>query len=205
MNLHEAMTVDLPEGELDGLKISRFTIEPYNLDNMRFALQGRATRPGTYTKLTLDGQLWMSDTDAEKRDHLEPLLKARELGAKRLLVNGLGLGMVVKAALTLPTVEHIDVVEKDHRVVKLIGPHYEATGRVKVRHADAYDQTKLWPTGTRWDVGWSDIWPELSVDNLEGMAKLNRSYGRRCAWHGCWGQGIVKAERDRERRNPWRW
>lgn len=204
VNLREAMTVDLPEGELDGLRIDRFEIGKHDINNLREALRcGRGTRPGTYTRLTLNGRLWMSDTDAEKRDHLVPLTLIRQREARRVLVNGLGLGMVVKAALALPHVEHIDVVECDERVVKLVGPHYEATGRVTVHHADAYEQARRWPSGTRWDVGWSDIWPDLRTDNLTEMARLNRSYGRRCDWHGCWGQGLLRYQRRVEARQGW--
>jgi hypothetical protein len=188
ISLHEEMTIDLPEMDTDGLKIQRFEIEPHSIGNLRNALDGRGTQPGVYTKLVIDGHLWMSDVDAEKRDHLEPLLMMRHHKARRVLINGLGLGMVVKAALTMDHIEHIDVVERDERVATLIGPHYEKTGRVTVHHADAYAQAKLWAPGTRWDVGWSDIWADPSTDDLKDMARLNRSYGRRCDWHGCWAQ-----------------
>lgn len=203
-NLHDAMTIDLPEIDQDGLKIERFVIEPYNLDNLRNTLRGgRGTRPGTYTKLVIDGKLWMSDVDAERRDHMVPLWEIQSRKASRIMVNGLGLGMVVKAALTLDHVGHIDVIEADARVCKLIGPHYEASGRVTVHHADAYDQARAWPTGTRWDVGWSDIWGDPSEDDLPDMARLNRAYGRRCAWHRCWAQAELKAQVRREKAMGW--
>src|SRR5262252_4517707 len=126
----EAMTVDLPECEQDGLKVEKFTIDENNFANLRFMLEGRGTRVGTYTGLLLNGRLWMSDTDAEKRDHL-PAYRAIQLSrAKRVLINGLGLGMVLKAALTFDHVEHVDVVEIDERVINLIGPHYTRDPRV---------------------------------------------------------------------------
>jgi hypothetical protein len=199
--LRDSLAVDLPETELDGLKIERFEIRN-DVETQIFNLRadGRGVRPGTYTKLTRDGRLWMSDTHAERRDHFEPLLKIARSRARRVLINGLGIGMIVQAALALDHVEHIDVVEIDPRVAALVGPHYTKSGRVTIHVADAYEQTRRWPTGTRWDVGWSDIWPDMCADNLPGMAKLNRSYGRRCAWHACWGQQAIKFH---ERRYGW--
>lgn len=203
-NLYDAMTIDLPEGELDGLRVERFTIEPNDIHNLRLAIrEGRGTRPGTYTRLMLKGRLWMSDTDAEKQDHLPALWEMQRTKARRVLINGLGLGMVLKAALTFDHVEHVDVVEIDQRVVTLIGKHYAQDPRVHVHHADAYEQARRWPAGTRWDVAWSDIWPDLCTDNLADMARLRRSYGRRATWHECWGRELLISHRAREKRRGW--
>lgn len=205
MSWSDKMQVDLPEGELDGLKIDRFTIEPGNIHNGLLAMRGRGIIPGTYTRLLKDGQLWMSDTTAERRDHVGAVMEADRLKAKRILVNGLGLGMVVKAFLSMDHVEHIDIVEIDDRVLKLVGPHYAKDSRVNLIHADAYEQTKKWPSGTRWDIGWSDIWAHPSTDDLKEMVMLNRSYGRRCTWHGCWYQDELqyRQRKDREHERMW--
>ena len=201
---YDLMTVTVPEGELDGLRVERFTVEEHSIANLREMLHGgRQTRPGTYTSLRAGGTLWMSDTDAEKRDHMEALHQIRNWQAKRVLINGLGLGMVLAAALTFDHVEHVDVVEIDERVIRLVGPHY-AGPRVTIHHADAYEQTKNWPAGTRWDVAWHDIWPHLCEDNLAEMARLHRSYGRRVDWQGSWGKKLIEARRSsRQRAGGW--
>jgi hypothetical protein len=198
-NVLDHLAVDVPEGTLDGVTVKRFEVVGGSTDHFIHTLHAgaRAVRPGVYTQLLRDGHLWMSDTTAERRDHKTPLFCMYNWKARRVLVNGLGLGMIVNAALAIPSVEHIDVVEIDERVVKLVGPHYEKSGRVTVHVADAYEQAKRWPRGTRWDVGWSDIWPDLCTDNLADMARLNRSYARRCAWHGCWGQEQLRTEQRR--------
>jgi hypothetical protein len=203
---HDAMRVTVPEIDEDGVRVRRFTVGRYDLQNIRYALrEGRGCHPGQYTRLDVDGQLWMSDTTAEQRDHMEAVHAMIDREARRVLINGLGLGMVVSAALALPFVEHVDVVERDARVARLIGPHYTASGRVTVHVADAYEQMKRWSTGTRWDVGWSDIWPDMSEDSLPDMARLNRSYGRRCGWHRCWGRDTIIAHRNADRRTLARW
>lgn len=197
----DRMTVTVPEGELDGLRVKKFEVKPGSVHNFMLGMTGRSTRPGWYTKLTdtRTGTLWMSDTDAERRDHAEAVCAMDFEKASRVLINGLGLGMVLAAALTYDHVTHIDVVEKDERVIKLIGPHYQTDPRVNIIHTDAWDQMKQWPRDRRWDVGWTDIWPEINADNREEYMAMNRFYNRRCNWHGCWAWDMVKREYRRSR------
>jgi hypothetical protein len=205
-SIYDRMTVAVPEGSLDGMRVERFTIPKSSMHNTMNAFRGRGTTPGTYTRLTDRGRLWMSDVDAEKGDHYEAVQKIETLRAQRVLINGLGLGMVLQAALSFNHVRHVDVVEKDHRVIKLVGPYYERDHRVTIHRADAYEQAASgWERGTRWDVGWSDIWADLCTDNLPDMQRLNRSYGRRCRWHGCWVQDRLNHQRQQERRYESRW
>lgn len=193
--------VTIPEGKLDGVRVERFTLSEADILATAWRLGARAATPGTYTKLVMDGALWMSDTPAEFRDHSNAVYMIKRPETRRVLINGLGIGMVVKAAVDAPHVEHIDVVELDKRVVDLIGPHYEADPRVTIHHADAY--TIDWPKGTRWDVVWNDIWLDLCTDNLDLMAKLHRKYGRRAGWQGSWGKELLRRQRDQERRSGW--
>lgn len=196
MSAYDDMTVTVPEGVSGSVAVERFEVPKESVENVRLMFSGRGCSPGIYTKLTRNGRLWMSDTDAEKRDHLQP---ARIMGrpeTKRVLITGLGLGMIVQAALANPGVEHIDVVEIDPDVIALVGPHYEASGRVTIHEADAY--AIKWPVGTKWDVAWHDIWPDLCIDNLPLMAKLHRSYGRRVGWQGSWGKEMLESEKRRE-------
>jgi hypothetical protein len=190
------MDITVPPGECQGLHVEKFTVTGHDLKDLFYALQGRRCDPGEYTKLyDASGPksiIWMSDTTAERRDHLMPVRMMHVLEAKRVLINGLGLGMVLQAALSYEHVEHVDVVEIDERVIKLVGPHYTKDPRVRIIHNDAYEQTKSWPKNTRWDVGWSDIWPTGDPKNSPGMTRLNRSYGQRCDWHSCWAQELMR-------------
>lgn len=202
-NWRDAMTVTVPEGECSGLRVERFTVPKNSIESLRLFMQGRDCPPGDYTRLVDGRVLWMSDTPAEKRDHYEPLVKMAALKARRVLINGLGLGMVLAATLSLDHVGHVDVVESDERVIKLVGPHYEGP-RVTIHHADAYEQARSWPPGTRWDVAWHDIWPSMTEDNLPEMARLHRSYGRRVEWQGSWGKTFLESERRRTADAYWR-
>lgn len=181
--------VDLPEGECGDLRVEKFTIQPNDPGAVHYALKGRPIPPGTYTRLMRGRQLWMSDTQQEAIDHMEVRRQIQAAGG-RILIVGLGLGMIVKQALACPAVTHVDVVEIDEDVVKLVGPSYSGP-RCTIHHADAYQIT--WPRGTHWTVAWFDIWPDLCADNLPQMARLARSYGRRADWKGYWGKEETQA------------
>lgn len=199
------MAVDVPEGVSGDVKIERFTIEKGDLENLRLAFNGRGCQPGTYTRLLRGNSLWMSDTTAERRDHIEPAMMIRQ-GAPRVLIGGLGLGMILRVALLESSVEHIDVVELDPDVIALVGPHYEKMAadrgvQLVIHRADMYEIK--WPPKTRWDVAWFDIWGDVSTDTLSLMARLNRSYGRRTGWCRCWAQDWLQAQKRRERESGW--
>lgn len=203
-NLHEVMKCDdLPEGSIDGLVVERFVVEPNNIESMRLSFTGRGCPAGTYTRILADNRLWMSDTPAEMHDHIMAAIEMTRPGVRRVLINGLGLGMVLRAALSNPDVEHIDVVEIDPRCVALVGAHYATDPRVHLHTADAYEQCKAWPAGSAWDVAWHDIWPDLCEDNLPLMARLNRSYARRTTWQGCWGKELLLRHRRQNANELW--
>ena len=193
-----------PDFDIDGVVVRRFvvpedddkTFEQFVAELPHVAM-GRGCDPGTYAALSVDGKLWMSDTTAEKNDHLMPIAVADMAPGGRGLVTGLGLGCVVAAMLD--SLDHVDVIERDWRVVETIGAWYKGTygDRVEIIHADAY--AYRWPGGQRWDVVWHDIWPSLSAKNLTGMAKLRNRYRSRAVWQGCWGFEECKWMRQVER------
>ena len=216
----DRMQVTVPEGEVDGLAVQRFeVIDPDDwtdadkertdvispLGYMRMVRDGRECYPGWYTRLVDRNEpdehghplVWMSDTTAERAEHAEAVAHIQMGKAKRVLINGLGLGMVLQAALTYDHVTHVDVVEADERVIKLVGPHYTTDPRVNIIHEDAYEQMGNWSMGPRlrWDVAWSDIWSEIVADNLGGMDRLHNYYRRRSAWHGMWCRKECLAQR----------
>lgn len=195
------MRVSLPEGSKGPWTIEHYEVRENDPANFRLMLQGRGCTPGTYTVLKRDGAVWMSDTTAEQRDHSAAVWQIKRRGG-RVLIMGLGIGMVVKAALDCENVEHVDVVEISRDLIDLVGPHYEGP-RCTIHHADAYKIK--WPPNTRWSVIWHDIWRDISEDNLLGMAKLARSYGRRCDWQGFWSKDLVLDMRRRERSRGYTW
>lgn len=169
-------------------RVERFTVSKADSDFSRIAAmnRGRGFVPvGEYTALYHRNALWMSDTPDELYDHGAILHR----GEGRILINGLGLGCVVRGLLAKEAVEHIDVVERSADIIALVGDYY-AGERCTIHHADAL--TKEWPKRTRWDFAWHDIWQDLCGDNLTEYAALKRKYARRVGWQGCWGESFVR-------------
>jgi hypothetical protein len=190
--------VDVPEGESGDWKIERFVIseEEAVFGRIRAAVNGRGgIVAGTYTRLTRGRTIVMSDTPDEMRDHYAPVVNAKG----RVLIVGLGIGMVLDACLSKEGVEHVTVVEMSPDVIKLSGPHYQEKygDRLTIIEANIFEWKP--PKGEKWDVAWFDIWDDLCEDNLPEMTKLKRKFGRRAAWKGCWSEREVRRRRDRER------
>ena len=196
-----ANQVQLPAATSGAVEVRQFTVgEEDALGQMLAAMKGgRSVPAGTYTGLYRSGSLWMSDTPDEQRDAWDFQRAVRARGG-RVLINGLGLGMTVGMALDAGA-EHVDVVEVDPDVVALVGPTWEATGKVTVHLGDAYDQQ--WPKGARWTCAWHDIWETLCTDDLALHSRLLRKYGRRVDWQEAWGHDLLVARRRQEQHNPW--
>ena len=187
-NQYEQYKSDIPEGQDGPWCVEQFTVteEDEKLERMRaafsFGSRGRFVPAGTYTKLTRNGFLVMSDTPDEIGDHMYAFHQARG----RVLVNGLGLGIFTKMVLNKPEVSRVVVVEIALEVINLVGTH------LKKQYGDRLilvcDDALTWkpPKGAHYDVVWHDIWDDICIDNLESMKRLHRRYGRRCDWQGSW-------------------
>lgn len=108
-----------------------------------------------------DGEVVMEDSIRELRRHLPIWLAARG----RVLKTGLGLGCVVRGLLANSHVEHVDVVEIDAHICRIIGKEFEGNPRVTIHHADALS----WDFGDlRWDYAWHDL-HSFDDDHLQIM------------------------------------
>jgi hypothetical protein len=202
--------VTYPEARSGQFEIQKFRIDRNDPGRKRtILLEGMGRDPGSgsfhriveHTTHPETGKpyakVWMSDTRSEIMEHTPILNKffwcepfAENV---RVLVNGLGLGVVVHGALTYGNIGHIDVVESNPDVIALVAP-YLPEDRVTIHLGDAYDIS--WPVGTRWDLIWHDIWPTISDENLPGMDQLLRKYKSRAGWQACWQRkGCLKMKR----------
>lgn len=183
-----------------GARIEQFTVERQaaDLERLRAMIghHGRYVPAGTYTKLlTLHPgggvTLQMSDTPDECHDAVDFVLTARG----RVLVTGLGLGVVANALLLKESVTHVTVLEVSQHVIDLVGPLLEAqhgTDRLHIRQADALAYKPA--PGERYDWAWHDIWPDIVSSNLAEMTTLRRRWCRRIpAGHQlCWGEELLR-------------
>ncbi|GAG09876.1 unnamed protein product [marine sediment metagenome] len=190
----EDYKVDIPEGKEGDWTVSKFDVskEEASTQNMRasfaFSSRGMGIEAGTYTRLQHGGTTVMSDTPSEIRDHRTPIDVARG----EVLIVGLGIGMVAAACLKKPGVTKVTVVEMSPEVIHLTGDHLKGIygDRLEIIEADILDWKP--PKGRKWDVAWFDIWNDKCGDNTVEMSKLNRRYGRRTEWKGCWGESECK-------------
>lgn len=116
------------------------------------------------------GEIVMEDSRQELRKHLPIWMHGRG----RILITGLGLGCVVRALLIKPDVTHIDVVERDPGILRVLGAEFEAEPRVTMHLGDAH--TIHWPHKTMWDFAWHDIWSRGDEEHLtmSHMRLINR-------------------------------
>lgn len=180
----------VPDGVKGDWRIETFSVSEADikLHNLRAAIHGTHDymEPGTYKRLMRGNTLVMSDTVYELQLHREFIWEAKG----EVLINGLGLGVVLQAVLEKPQVKHVTVIELSKEVISLVGGTFAIDPRVTIIWADAL--TWKAPKGVRYDAVWSDIWDNICADNVDDMAKLNRKYGRRSSWKGCWGEWECK-------------
>lgn len=132
----------------------------------------------TWASLHIEpGEVVMEDSSRELRKHLPIWLAAKG----RVLVTGLGLGCVVRGLLASPSVEHIDVVELDKDILRVVGEEFKGTRRVSLHHGDAL---KIDIPGD-WDFAWHDLWVDGS--HLQRLhAQLFLRYRDRAKHQGAW-------------------
>jgi len=212
VRLTDEMISTVPDGRSGTVEVARYQVSEHGALFARIRAardlgRGATIRAGaTYTGLYRHGALWMSDTPDERRDMITFVSWCRTWEVRRVLVNGLGLGMVLQPLINTDSVRHIDVVECDPDVIALVAPHMQARAAeagktLDVHLGDAYSYR--FPAGTSWDCAWHDIWKNLSTDNLRLIARLHRRYGGRTRFQMSWCHDLLRAQRDRERRRGW--
>lgn len=193
----------VPAGTSGIWTVEKFTVtkEDAAWESVRSVVTGcfRGATEGNFTGLSRSGSIIMSDTRDEMRD-LWPLAT----NAKgHVLIMGLGLGMAVRVAFECGEAERVTVIELSEDVIKLSAPTYQKQfgDRFQIVHADAYAWRPA--KGERFGAVWHDIWDNISEDNLEGMGRLHRIYGRRTDWQDSWCRDRCLWQRDRSRRSGW--
>ncbi len=191
------LKVSIPEGKSGDWEVKKFIVSAddakiFNLRSMFSGTGNRSIVPGTYTKLTQNNAVIMSDTPAEIRDHRYFVYEA----TGDVLINGLGLGWVALACALKKEVKTVTVIEHSVDVIKLVAKHLEkqCKGKLIIIHMDAFDYTP--PKGKRYNAVWHDIWPNICGGNWESMKKLHRKYGRRCDYQSSWCRYEVKRDYD---------
>ena len=190
----------IPEAKLGEAEVVHFEIteEQARFARMRAAIGHSRERvlPGRYAQLRVRNQLVMSDTGHEQQTNRE--LVRRSHG--KILIGGLGLGMVLVPILKKAEVDHVTVIEKSADVISLVGACFDSP-KLEIIEADILEWKP--PRGTRYDAIYFDIWPNICADNYEEMKKLHRRFGR-YKTEGGWMSSWEHASTRDLRRYGWR-
>lgn len=186
----------LPPGQKGNAVIEHFTVTQEDAAKTRrrfVATRSMGEWPveaGTYARLLLDGEVMMSDTPMERATNREVVEQARG----RVLIAGLGIGLILKPILRKKQVRHVTVVELSQDVIDLVGPHF-MDRKLDIVQGDIFTWigprigTKSVDRSAAFDTIYFDIWPDINQANLRQMTQLRRLYKPRLAdngWMGCW-------------------
>lgn len=192
---YEGYKLHYKPASLGPWSIETFDIDRYSVERLKTIIdEGDDRDPGAGTGFTRlrkkvrDGkQVWMSDSKAEILEHAPLIRQMEELGKTSpgytVLINGLGLGMAVNAALK-NNAGLIDVVENDRVIVELVGKKFAGHQNVRIHTDDALN--RKWEPGRYWSLVWHDIWPEITGHNIPEMHHLHKKYGGRAGWQESW-------------------
>lgn len=160
------MTSVIPEGIFGKAKIVHD--EPDELTRLRAARDGQPLRAPKYTRLLIDGHLWMTDAEFECWTNMQPVKDMRG----DVLIAGLGIGLILHPLIRNPLVNRVAVLERDADVIGLVTPHLPKG--IEIIEADAY----TWqPPKKAFDSIYFDIWKDVpSEDNREEIKALKKRY-----------------------------
>ncbi len=190
------LEITVPDGKCGKWAVETFEIteRDASYSRVREVLRpGSMVSPGIYKRLMRGNTVVMSNTQMEVRTN-RPVIHA---ATGRVLINGLGLGMVLTAILQKDCVHEVWVIESSVEVIQLVGPSF-TDHRVRIIHADA--MTYVPPKGVRFDVVWHDIWDGISAANLDEMIVLHRRYAQRTRWQASWARAECEELRRRDRK-----
>jgi spermidine synthase len=186
------MTEIVPPGASGEAKIEHFEVSKTASQLTAFR-PGEYVQEGKYAKLVVHGQIMMSDTRMEHYTNYGAVSAARG----HVFVAGLGLGMILHPMAAKKEVTKITVLEKYQGVIDLVGK--TVPKKVEIVCADVFDWKP--EAGTKFDVVYFDIWPDISTDNLPEIGKLHRRFKKfliECGWMDSWCRNQLKTRRRRE-------
>lgn len=201
--LFDARADDIPEGESFPWTVKKFClakkiIAPNGAGKLVGIPPGRYTQLWCYTAgsppdnpNTKYGELVMTDAPYELNTHLQFMLTAHG----RVLITGLGLGCVTRGCLANPRVKHVVVIEREEKVLQLVGQYMPKDRRLTIIHAEAEAWVKKSPR--RFDCAWHDLWTDTTAGEPHLQVKHSALF---VAMHGkVTFQGAWAFPRDQKR------
>lgn len=212
MQNFEQYRVTVPPATSGQFKVEQFEVTEHGRTMWILNANGpedmrRAPAVGTYTRLVRQvgyfGTTVMSDTDAEIMDHMPFIEWMQRPLCNTVRIHGLGIGMVLQAAIRSRHVRTIVVAEKEGDVIKLVGRHYEAMALKAGKTLVIYQTDVLEEMPTMrplYDAVWHDIWDRYDDKEHEQSKMLHRRWQRYAGWQGSWGRDVYLRRRRRDQR-----
>lgn len=200
---YDSMCEVIPPGVSGSAQIRHFTLtsDSVALPNLRAMRDGFCEFlccPGKYAALTIDGKTVMSDTPMERlTNHW-----IAQAAFGRVLIAGLGLGMVPYHLAQLSRVDQIDIVEINPDVIQLVHPRISHPKiRIQQCGIEEFGRAELdKPKADRlkWDAIYFDIWPTITYDDQPQITRLKRMFRPLLNREGCmgaWAEDLRKRTR----------
>jgi spermidine synthase len=163
----------IPPKEQGIAKISRFEFN--EKDDFLFNLRASRDHPmfrmrsGKYLRLSVGNQLMMSDTAMERISNK----KFIDYADGRVLIAGLGIGLIIHNILHKESITEIIIIEKHQDVIDLVAPYF-TDPRLKIICADIFEWKPQ--KGEKFDTIYFDIWPQITTENLKQIKVLHNKF-----------------------------
>lgn len=149
--MYANMAEILIDGKSGDFELSHFEIGENNLYALFHGIPC-----GKFVRLIHKGEVVMSDTDMEKRTNANFVRNAHG----KVLIGGLGIGLILLAIQDKPEVEKIVVVEKYKEVIELVKDRLPINEKVEVVNADVWEYTPA----EIFNTIYMDIWNYINTD-----------------------------------------
>lgn len=172
----------------------------FNLRAIRDSGGMTAMDDGKFVRLVIGRELVMSDTRMERNSNWEFC----SIAHGRVLIAGLGLGLILHNLQHPERIQEITIIEKSQDVIDLVSPLFLHLP-IKYIHADILEWKPQ--KGEKFDVIYFDIWSTITEENLTEIRLLhnrfkhylNREGGQH--WMNSWMKEFLQQQRARERRS----
>jgi hypothetical protein len=178
-----------------------------NFARLRDSINGRSehldAEPFTVTQLIVGWDIMMSDTTMEMVTNSEFMRRAHG----KVLIAGLGLGIIVHIIQDLKAVDEIVIIEKSKDIIDMVTKEMKFNDKVKIINDDIFEWQPA--KGEKFDIMWFDIWPNICSDNYPEMKELNKKFGRKLnsknpnRWKGHWRYEDVRRAYNRDKADGW--
>lgn len=156
--MYKDMEAILQDRKAGDFELSHFSIESNDLYALLHGMPN-----GKYIRLTHRGSVVMSDTGMEKRTNSAFCRKAHG----KVLIGGLGIGLILLAVQDKEDVEHIIVIEKNQEVIDLVADQLPLNDKVEIVNGDVFDYVPQ----DKYNTIYMDIWNFINSDVYEKQMK----------------------------------